>query len=339
MSKVSVGVIGCGWIANMTHLPILSERIPEARLVAVADNNKEKAKNAAKKYRADFWYTDYKELLNNPKIDAVWICTPPHLHAPMVIEAANAGKHVMCEIPMTTTLEKADAMIAAAKSNGAKLMLGYCFHFGPIYLETKKLIEKGEIGMPVMISYKLFVPRENWGAGKPWVKNLGEGGHIDINGTEPIDFMLFLSNYKVRRVYSEAGTLAYRDKGNTEDNLAMLLWFDEGAIGIIEYSTCIVEELTMDQADIIGDAGSISIENNHFLTLYKRDAPQQRQWSFKPLYGKPSWGHYEEDSHFIKCIIENKKPRVTGDYGRNVLKIALASIESRKKRKPINVEI
>lgn len=116
MVSLKVGVIGCGSIAQHRHIPeyLLNKQV---ELVAVCDINEERAAEIAEKYQAQA-FTDYKELLKMDELDAVSVCTPNYLHAPISIDALNAGKHVLCEKPMATSKEEAEQMIQAAKKVG-----------------------------------------------------------------------------------------------------------------------------------------------------------------------------------------------------------------------------
>ena len=312
----------------MAHLPILSKEISDARLVAVADVDKRRAEAAAKTYGAETWYTDYKELLENPQVKAVWICTPPFLHAQMVIDAAKAGKHVMCEIPMALTLEEADAMIEAAVSFNVLLMAGYHYNFAPAYVKAKELIEQGKIGKPVMIYTKLLFSYDYWGQGKDWIWNAEKAGHP---GWITVPKMEFLLNSKIERVCSEGESMIYGEKGNVEDTIAWLQKFDNGVVGLTQYSGIVSEKMVMDTTEIIGEKGIIYIDTEEGLLKLRTNAPPHaKEWNLKPPYGRASIGHFEEDQHFIKCIKKGRKPAMTDEDWKHILKIRLAAVKSRK---------
>src|SRR6185312_3879961 len=133
MRRLKVGLIGAGTIANSAHLPAIAHLHEELELVAVADVRLESAEKAAKAYGAEAWYSDYRELLARPDIDFVDICTPEFLHHEQVTAAADAGKHIHCEKPMSPTVAEADSMIEAARRNGVKFMIGHSRRFTPRY--------------------------------------------------------------------------------------------------------------------------------------------------------------------------------------------------------------
>ena len=138
MNKVKVGVIGCGSIARFRHLPEYQTH-PDVVIAAVCDVDLERAEAVAQTYGTKA-YTNYIDLLNDEEINAVSICTPNVFHAPMSIAALEAGKHVLCEKPMATTIAEAERMNEAAKESGKILMIG---HMYGLYHPIKKLVGAG----------------------------------------------------------------------------------------------------------------------------------------------------------------------------------------------------
>ncbi|MER2141997.1 MAG: Gfo/Idh/MocA family oxidoreductase, partial [Priestia megaterium] len=164
MAKVKIGVIGCGSIAQHRHLPEYKMN-EQVELVAVCDINTERANSVAQQYGVKA-YTNYEELLASGTVEAVSVCTPNYLHAPISVAALNSGVHVLCEKPMATSEEEAKAMIEAAKTNGKKLMIGHNQRFVASHQKARELIEKGEIG-------KIYSFRTAFGHGGP------EGWSVD----------------------------------------------------------------------------------------------------------------------------------------------------------------
>lgn len=144
MSKLKIGVIGCGSIAKYRHLPEYAANA-NVEIVAVCDIVPERAETTAAQYRAKA-FTDYQEVLKLKEVDAVSVCLPNYLHAPVSIAALNSGKHVLCEKPMATSREEAEAMIQAAKANGKKLMIAHNQRFVASHQKAKEIIESGKLG-------------------------------------------------------------------------------------------------------------------------------------------------------------------------------------------------
>ena len=140
-----IGVIGTGSIAAGAHLPAIAKLRGLLELVAVADVRPEVARFVGQTYGVDA-YEDYRELLARDDVDLVDICTPEFLHAEQTIAAAEAGKHVHCEKPMASSVAEADAMIAACRRAGVRLMIGHSRRFTPRYIQIKAAIDAGEVG-------------------------------------------------------------------------------------------------------------------------------------------------------------------------------------------------
>jgi predicted dehydrogenase len=147
---LTVGLIGCGGIAQRAHVPALRRLESVVRVVRVCDVREEAARRLADAFQCA-WSTDYRELVEDPKIDAVVICTPEFLHAEQAVAAASAGKHVLCEKPMARTLAEADSMIAAAEAANVRLMIAHSRRFTPRYQRAYELIQSGAVGEPVLV--------------------------------------------------------------------------------------------------------------------------------------------------------------------------------------------
>jgi len=125
------GLIGCGDISRKRVAPALRDS-PLCELKAVSRAKAELAEAFAREFRAQRWFADWRELLEDHEIDAVYVATPVHLHAEQTIAAANAGKHVLCEKPMALTVAECDRMIDACRTNNVKLGVAYYRHFYPV---------------------------------------------------------------------------------------------------------------------------------------------------------------------------------------------------------------
>ncbi len=212
--KVKVGIIGCGGIANGKHMPSLS-KLSDVEMVAFCDIVEERAEKAKEKYGTPDAkvYTDYQELLKDPEIEVVHVCTPNRSHAPISIDSLHAGKHVMCEKPMAKTAEDARKMVQAAKETGKKLTIGYQHRHKPESIYLKSVIERGDLG-EIYFAKAYAVRRRgtpNWGV---FLNEYEQGGGplIDI-GTHSLDVTLYLmNNYEPKMV---VGT-TYKKVNNAE---------------------------------------------------------------------------------------------------------------------------
>ncbi len=200
--KIKVGIIGCGGIANGKHMPSLS-KLSDVEMVAFCDIVLEKAEKAKEKYGTPDAkvYTDYQELLKDPEIEVIHVCTPNRSHAPISIDSHHAGKHVMCEKPMAKTAEDARKMVAAAKETGKKLTIGYQHRHKPESIYLKSVIDRGDLG-DIYYAKAYAIRRRgtpNWGV---FLNEYEQGGGplIDI-GTHSLDVTLYLmNNYEPKMV-------------------------------------------------------------------------------------------------------------------------------------------
>ena len=219
--KLQVGVIGCGGIANQKHFPALTSQADKCEIVAFCDILIERAEEAAKKYGIDGAkvYKDYSDLLSDPEIDVVHVCTPNVSHCPITVAAFGAGKHVLCEKPMAATTEDAKKMMDAWKKSGKKFTIGYQNRFRPDAQMLKRTCEEGKLG-EVYFAKAHAVRRRavpTWGV-FPDKSKQGGGPLIDI-GTHALDITLWcMDNYKpvsvMGSVFEKLGHLPEAVEGN-----------------------------------------------------------------------------------------------------------------------------
>lgn len=219
--KLQVGVIGCGGIANQKHFPALTSQADKCEIVAFCDILIERAEEAAKKYGIDGAkvYKDYNDLLSDPEIDVVHVCTPNVSHCPITVAAFGAGKHVLCEKPMAATTEDAKKMMDAWKKSGKKFTIGYQNRFRPDAQMLKRTCEEGKLG-EVYFAKAHAVRRRavpTWGV-FPDKSKQGGGPLIDI-GTHALDITLWcMDNYKpvsvMGSVFEKLGHLPEAVEGN-----------------------------------------------------------------------------------------------------------------------------
>ncbi len=202
MEKTKVGIIGCGGIANGKHMPGL-KKTGMCDLVAFCDIIPERAEKAAKEYGTEGsrTYTDYRELLKDPSIEVVHVCTPNRSHSQITVDALHAGKHVMCEKPMAINYGEAMRMVNAAKETGKLLTIGYQQRNRPDSLYLKRECEKGTLGEIYFAKARAVRRRAvpTWGV---FLNEYEQGGGalIDI-GTHALDLTLWLmQNYEVNYV-------------------------------------------------------------------------------------------------------------------------------------------
>ena len=212
MEKIKVGIIGCGNIAFTKHMPTLKKNSDRVELVAFCDIDIEKAKKAKAKFGSEdskiFGY--YKEMLNE-EFNVVHICTPNLLHCDMTVDSLNAGKHVMCEKPMSITSEDAKKMVLASQKTGMLLTVGYQNRFRKDTQTLKQLISEGELGDIYFAKSHALRRRgiPNWGVFTN--KKLQGGGPLIDIATHSLDLTLWMmDNYEP--LYAVGTTYDYLGK-------------------------------------------------------------------------------------------------------------------------------
>lgn len=254
MSKIKIGIVGCGGIANQKHLPALKQLNDKCEMTAFCDIIVERAQEAAKEYGTSDAkvYTDYKELLKDETIDVVHILTPNVVHSPITVAAFEANKHVMCEKPMAHNTEAAQEMLDAWKKTDCKFTIAYQNRFRPEVQALKKACEKGELG-EIYFAKAHAVRRRavpTWGVFSDKSQQ-GGGPLIDI-GTHALDITLWMmDNYKpataTGSVFEKLGHMLLSTEGNmfgpwdpkkyeVEDSAFGFVKMEDGATIILESS-------------------------------------------------------------------------------------------------------
>ena len=252
MSKLKIGIIGCGGIANQKHFPALASQSDKCEMVAFCDTKEERAKAACEKYGAEGakYYTDYKELLKDESIDVVHVCTPNVSHCPITCDAFAAGKHVMCEKPMAHNTEAARKMMDAWKASGKKFTIGYQNRFRTDTICLHKACEAGELGEIYFAKAHAIRRRAvpTWGVFPD--KSLQGGGPLIDIGTHALDITLWcMNNYKpvsvMGSVFEKLGHSELAAQGNmfgpwdpetyeVEDSAFGYVKFENGATVFLE---------------------------------------------------------------------------------------------------------
>ena len=252
--KYKIGIVGCGGIANGKHLPNI-KLLPNVEVTAFCDIIIGRAEKAKEMYGTEDarTYLDYKELVKDESLTAVYVLTPNSSHAEITVAALDAGKHVMCEKPMATTGAEADAMCEAAKRNNRILTIGYQTRSSTSFQYARDLVESGAVGDIYYAKCPAIRRRgvPGWGVFIDKEKQ-GGGPLIDI-GTHAIDACLYvINNYEVESVMGTAcqklAKTAYLsnamgmydpEKITTEDFAAAFVRFKNGMTLIVEAAWCL----------------------------------------------------------------------------------------------------
>jgi predicted dehydrogenase len=334
-SKVKVGIIGSQFEADIhaASFQILPE---EAEVVAVASPTPGNAQKLADRYGIPRVFTDYREMLKQPDLELVTITAPNSLHAQMTIDAANSGKHVLCEKPLCMTLEEAGQMIDTCKRQGVLLMYAEELFFTPKYKKAKEMADQGAFGRVYLVkqSEKHFGPHSSWF----WDVNLSGGGALMDLGCHGIAFCYwFLNRPRIKSVYCQMGTYVHGDKTRGEDDCLCILEFENNAVGLIEDSWGRRGGMD-DRIEVFGEGG-VTYANLHMgnaLPTYSEygfgyaveKAPTTQGWSYPVFDELWNYGFPQEMAHFARCVRGKETPQVTGEDGRVVLEVIYAAYAS-----------
>ena len=243
---INVGVIGCGRIAQVRHLPEYAGNA-DAHIAAVYSLNRERSASVGVQYGARV-YDSCDELLADPGIDAVSVCTANTSHCEITVKALRAEKHVLCEKPMAVTLDECELMVSTANETGKLLMIAHNQRFAQAHIEAKKLIAQGAIGR-ILTFRTAFCHRgpESWTINPDdnWFfdKSRAAFGVMADLGVHKIDLLHFLTERRIIRVHAVTGTFdKSRSDGqriDLDDNAVCICEMDDGATGTLTMSwTC-----------------------------------------------------------------------------------------------------
>jgi len=336
---IHAGIIGAGGISEAHAQGYLS--IPhKARIIAVADIDKKTAKQKARKWGVQSWYVDFQDLVKRDDIDAVSVCTPTYTHAQISIAAMKEGKHVLCEKPMAMNLNQADEMIQTSEKENMILQVGHRNRFDPIFEKTKEIIEKGTIGKVCLVKARQ-AHGWGWAGGKPrsWFAEPDKsgGGTLLDNGCHLFDLLTWFVG-DVDNICAYLGTLVYEVQ--VEDNGVAILQFANGAIGEVDTSWSYRGDLFENCIEVFGSEGTIIADAvRRKLLVYSRFLnPRKLRGWISPFVPAAS-AHTKEIQDFVDCIIEGRRPRVSGEDGKKSLELALAAYESARRGERISLPL
>ncbi|MGD6832427.1 Gfo/Idh/MocA family protein [Sutcliffiella halmapala] len=334
---INFAIVGAGAIA-----PVYAEAItlhPEATLDAVCDKNPQTAAGFVKQYATSRFYTAYEDLLQDPSIDVVCICTPSGLHADMAIKAIEAGKHVIVEKPLAMTLEDADRVIAAAKKCKVKATVAFQKRYNRPILQMREKLENGSFGkmMHATTSVRWYRDQSYYNQDSWRGTAAMDGGALMNQSIHNIDLLRWMMG-PVRKV--SGFTATRRHTMEMEDVGVAILEFESGALGIIEGSTAIYPTNLEASLSLFGTKGTAivggkyidELKSWHFL---HEDNESQKEDS---TFSTAQEGHYPIIEDMVQAIQNDKEPAISLQDGRNALEIILAIYESSKNGESVKIK-
>ena len=336
MAKYDVlrfGVIGAGRIGKI-HAENLATRIPGAQVVAIADVNLEAAQQTAARLHIPAVYQDYQAILQDPQVEAVAICSSTDTHARLIVEAAQAGKHIFCEKPIDHDLAKIDAALEAVSKAGVKLQIGFNRRFDPNFRKIHDMVAAGKIGEPHILR---ITSRDPAPPPPEYVKVSG-GIFLDMT-IHDFDMARYLMGSEVETVYVAGAVLVDPEIGKAGDidTAIITLHFANGAIGAIDNSRKAVYGYDQ-RAEMFGSGGMVATTNNTPDTAVYSSADGVH--SAKPLYfflERYMDSFINELREFVEAVKNDTPVPVGGADGRAPVLIGMAAWKSYREGRPVKI--
>ena len=342
----NIGIIGCGKIAQVRHIPEYAGH-PQARLAGFYDLNQERARELAEKWGGKA-YSSWEEMLADPGIDAVSICVANNAHAQLSIAALRAGKHVLCEKPMATTLADCEAMVAAARESGKFLMIGQNQRLTKAHQKARELVENGTLG-------KILTFRTTFGHGGPetWSVDPGKntwffdkskaamGAMADL-GIHKTDLIQYLLGQTVVETTAKVTTLDKRGADGqligVDDNAICIYRMSGGAMGTMTASWTFYG--AEDNSTVLyGTKGILRIYDDPAYSLKLITAEGEKVlYELEAIQTNDNQTKSGVIDCFMDCLVNNTPPAISGQSVLTAMRAVFASLESSETGKSVTVK-
>ena len=332
--KTRIAVIGAGNVAQIAHLPAYKSR-SDVELVAIVEDDPVKARKVASQYGVPAVYDDFTRMLKQEDVDAVDICTPNYLHAPMAITALRSGRHVLCEKPIARNAEEARKMVETAKKHKRILMVAMNNRFRTDVEVLRTFISRGELGTVQLVKAGWRRTAQDWQA-RDWFKDQkksGGGVLLDL-GLPKMDLAMWIAGLKkperiTCKVFQRDG------RRGVEDSACAMVNFAGGACLILEVTWNLLEPKDDIYLEVYGSRGAAALYpfrihkelHGHLVNVTPAIEPKN--------YYKESYRR--EIDHFIDCIQTNRKPLTPGAEAASILRILDAMYASASSGQEVSV--
>ncbi len=320
-NDVRWGIIGCGDVAEHKGAPALYN-VEGSRLVAVMSRRADRAESFARRHKAARYYTSVEDLLADDEINAVYIATPPNVHAAITAQAAKAGKHVLCEKPMAMTVGECEGMVQVCRDHGVQLMIAYYRRFFPVVMKMKELLDGGAIGKPVRIRAEVgdyFRPRSD--GERAWLvdPSTAGGGFLTDVATHRLDLMVhFLGKPREAAAFVDTQHFDF----GVDDASSLIVRFDNRvhATGAFNWNVGVA----VDEFEICGTEGRIVSRNLGRGDLELITGRGTETFSLPA----PSIAHLGLAAHFVECIRTGARNALPGEEGMEATRMTEAAYRS-----------
>lgn len=330
---LSLGLIGAGRIGRL-HAQTIAQRLPQARLLMVADVVEPAARACALAYGIPHVTADPQAVMDHPDIQAVLICSSTDTHADLIMATAQAGKHIFCEKPIALSLSSIDRALAAADQAGVKLQIGFNRRFDANFRRVRQAVAAGEIGQP----HRLHIISRD--PAPPPLDYVRVSGGIFLDMTiHDFDMARFLIGAEVEEVYTAAGVLVDPAIGQAGDldTALITLKFANGVIGSIENSRRAVYGYDQ-RVEVFGSGGSIQTGNNYPNQAWLADGQGvRRDLPLNFFMERYVESYAAEMQTFVDVVLTDKPVPVTGHDGRAPVVMGMAARLSYDQNRPVRL--
>jgi myo-inositol 2-dehydrogenase/D-chiro-inositol 1-dehydrogenase len=321
LDRVRLGLIGAGRIGQI-HAENAVRFVPGCRLVSIADTNLVAARQCADRLGVERVYTDPGQVICDPEVDAVVICSSTDTHVGLIEACAEAGKHVLCEKPLSLELAAIDGMLDRVRSAGVKLMVGFNRRFDPDFRHIKEQIEDGVVGATHLIR---ITSRDPSPPPIAYVKVSG-GMFMDMT-IHDFDMARFLAGSEVTSVFAVGACRvdpAIGEAGDI-DTAIVTLTFENGVLATIDNSRSAVYGYDQ-RVEVFGSGGMIWADNRRPHDTGRADASGMHTASPHAFFlERYAQAYRNELGAFVDCLLHDADPPVSGADGRAPMVIAMAA--------------
>lgn len=331
--KLRFGVLGAGRIGKI-HAGNLAHRIPGAELAALCDVFPENLAAAAAGLAVSKTFSDYRDLLQDPEVDAVVICTPTNTHYQVILDAAAAGKQIFCEKPIDLSIGKIQIINDEVRKRGVQLMVGFNRRFDPNFERVRELVATGKVGQPHVLRITSRDP------GPPPEEYIRASGGIFLDMTiHDFDMARYLLASEVTEVYARAAVLVdpVIGKAGDWDTAVVTLAFENGALGVIDNSRKAVYGYDQ-RVEVFGSAGMATVKNQTPDTHIYCDGTGIH--SALPLHfflERYAESYLREMRAFVNAVARRQPVPVDGSDGIMAVAIAAAAAKSVEEQRPVKL--
>jgi scyllo-inositol 2-dehydrogenase (NAD+) len=319
--RLQVGLIGLGRLGRV-YARDLQTRIPETRLVAIADLNPTAVKEMAEEFDVPGAYGTVDELLNDPQVDAVVIVSPTHTHKDIVIEAISRKKPTFCEKPLALSLAECRAMQDSVERHGTFFQMGFMRRFDPGYAAAKRQVEEGKIGRPVVFK---STSRDPFPPSLEYANPKSSGGILVDMGIHDLDLARWFMG-DVKTVNAIGGVLAYPELATVGDidNAIATLVFEDGRLGVVDLTRNGFYGYDI-STELLGTEGTLKIgylRETPIMVMTKNSVAHDTVPYFMERFER---AYTLQLQNFAQNVLHGREPPVTIRDGIEALRVALAA--------------